>query len=86
MKYLIWPIVAIVIVLFVTLVLAPLKFLWHLLWHAEIISFQHATSERFDSKRLYLYDKSPKEFFLEILIYRYGKEEEEENEKQETNQ
>lgn len=73
MKYILWPFAAISIVVITTFIQAPLKFVWHLIWHFEIISFQHATSDKFAGKRVYLYDCSPKQFFLEILIYGYRK-------------
>jgi hypothetical protein len=73
MKYLIWPFVAITLVVIVTLIQAPLKFMWHLAWHLEIITFQHATSVRVDGKRGYLYDCAPKQFLLELLVYNYSK-------------
>lgn len=72
MKYILWPFIAITLIIFITFVMAPLKFLWHLLWHFEVISFQHATSvEDCDGKRVYLYDCGIKQFLLEALIYRY---------------
>lgn len=76
MKYILYPILTISMVLFVTFIVAPLKFLWHLIWHFEIISFQHATSlVDYDGERKYLYDCSVKEFIKELFIYKYGSEE-----------
>lgn len=73
MKYIIWSLITITLVLVVTFIQAPLKFIWHLIWHFEIISFQHATSVKCAEKRVYLYDCSPKQFFLEILFYKYDR-------------
>ena len=56
-------------VLYITFILAPLKFLWHLIWHFEIISFQHATSIKDENgNRIYLYDCNFKRFMKELFI------------------
>lgn len=76
MKYILYPILAILVVLFVTFIIAPLRFLWHLIWNFEIISFQHATSlVNWAGETKYLYDCSIKEFIKELFIYNYKKEE-----------
>ena len=80
MKYILYPILAISVVLFVTFIIAPLKFLWHLIWNFEIISFQHATSSvDYDGKRKYLYNCGVKEFIKGLFIYKYGMEEVKQN-------
>lgn len=72
MKYILWSFISITLIIFIIFVMAPLRFLWHLLWHFEVISFQHATSIKdHDGKRVYLYDFGIKQFLLEVLIYGY---------------
>ena len=76
MKYILYPIITISMVLCVTFIVAPLRFLWHLIWDFEIISFQHATSlVALNGERKYLYDCSVREFIKEMFIYKYGSEE-----------
>lgn len=80
MKYILWPFISITLIIFITFVMAPLRFLWHLLWHFEVISFQHATSEKdYDGERVYLYDCGIKQFLLEVLIYGYKAKKDREN-------
>ena len=70
MKYILRPILAISIVIFVTFIIAPIKFIWHLIWDFEIISFQHATPcTDWEGDRIPLYDRPFKEFMKEIFIY-----------------
>lgn len=73
MKYILYPIYAIYTFLVITFIYAPIKFLWHLIWHFEIISFQHATSQKdSDGVRHYLYDyDSISECIKDIFIYNY---------------
>ena len=47
MKYILYPIATIICLLIVLFVFAPLKFIWHLVWHFEIISFRQATKDLF---------------------------------------
>ena len=47
MKYILYPILTITIVLTGLCIVAPLKFIWHLVWHFEIISFRQATKDLF---------------------------------------
>ena len=44
MKYILYPIGMILSLSYILFFVAPIKFLWHLIWHFEIISFQHAAS------------------------------------------
>lgn len=75
MKYILYPIATIICLLIVLFVFAPLKFIWHLVWHFEIISFRHATSFKDeDGNRISIFPSySFKEIIKEIFIYNYEK-------------
>lgn len=47
MKYILYPILTITIVLIGLCIVAPIKFLWNLIWSFKLISFRQATKDLF---------------------------------------
>ena len=47
MKYILYPILTIIIVLTGLCIVAPIKFLWNLIWSFKLISFRQATKDLF---------------------------------------
>lgn len=47
MKYILYPILTITIVLTGLCIVAPIKFLWNLIWSFKLISFRQATKDLF---------------------------------------
>ena len=47
MKYILYPILTITIVLSGLCIVAPIKFLWNLIWSFKLISFRQATKDLF---------------------------------------
>lgn len=69
MKYILTPLLLLVLVVFLTFVVAPVKFLHHLVWNFKVISFKEAASDtNFQGEKFYLYDCSFKQFVQEILF------------------
>lgn len=68
MKYLLIPLLKIMVVTMI-LLFVPVKFLWRLIWHLEIKSFQYCTSYMNDEtgKREYLFDRPLKQFLKELF-------------------
>lgn len=79
MKYILMPVLLMIFVA-IAIAFVPLRTLWHLVWHFELISFQRATSFISDetSERVYLFDCSTKQFFYE-LFFPYKKRNEDED-------
>ena len=55
----------IAVLLFSVFIYLPIRFVWRLIWHFEILSFR----EVFTVEDAYLFDCSFKQFIKEILIY-----------------
>ena len=47
MKYILYPILTITIVFIGLCIVAPIKFLWNLIWNFKLISFRQATKDLF---------------------------------------
>lgn len=70
MKYIIWGMIIMCMIMLIAFIVAPLRFIWHLVWHAELISFHHATSCKVDGERYYFFHCKPRDYFRDVFIYR----------------